>query len=284
MKKNIWRCPWNSALLAAALLPGLGSDSCRADELAEKGRDIFNKNRHAVVTVQIVVKASSPGGRSSEYKQEITGTVLDPSGLAVLALSACDPSEVYRRVSEDYKVEIEVSDLKMLLDDGTETPAEIVLRDKDLDLAFIRPKSKLASPVAAVDLSKAGPAQVLDGVITLNRLNKAASRAYAASIEHIAAVIKKPRTFYIPDSTMSTTALGSPAFLPDGRVLGVFVMRAVSATSDGARNLRQNMATIILPAEDILKAAKQAPEPKGESDKKEAPKESKGQKSGADDK
>jgi hypothetical protein len=34
------------------------------------------------------------------------------------------------------------------------------------------------------------------------------------------------------------------------------------------------MTSIILPAEDVLKGAKQAPEAKGDSEKKEAPKES----------
>jgi hypothetical protein len=246
-------------------------------EIAEKGRDIFNKSRRAVVTVEVVVKASGPGGRSGESKQDITGTVVDPSGLTVLALSACDPAEMYRRVSDEYKVETEVSDIKMLLDDGTELPAEIVLRDKDLDLAFIRPKAKPSAAMIAVDLSQSAPAQVLDDVVTLNRLNRAASRAYSASIEHVAAVVQKPRTYYIPDNTMSTTALGCPAFLLNGKILGVFVMRAVSSTGGGSSNYRQNLTSIILPAEDILKAAKQAPEAKTEIEKKETPAESKAQ-------
>jgi hypothetical protein len=243
--------------------------ACGADEIADKGRDIFKKNQHAVVTVQVVLKASYPsGGRSSnpnETKSDITGTVIDPSGLVVVALSACDPADLYRRISEEYKIDTEVNDIKILLDDGTEMPAEIVLRDKDLDLGFLRPKTKPASPMAAVDLSKSSSADMLDQVIALNRLNRAAGRAYSASIERICAVIQKPRTFYIPDSTMSSTSLGSPAFLANGNVLGLFVMRAVN--SGGSRNPRDSMATIIIPAEDILKGAKQAPEAKGDSDK-----------------
>ena len=281
------RCKFNTALAAAVLLPAVLAGVSRADDLAEKGRDIFNKNQHGVVTVQVVLKATAPSGRSSEAKQDLTGTVLDPSGLTVLALSACDPGELYRRLSEDYKVETEVSDIKILTDDGTELPAEIVLRDRDQDLAFIRPKTKPATPLAAIDLSKSGPAQVLDEVIALNRLNKAASRAYAASVERIAAVIQKPRTFYIPDNTLSTTALGCPAFLPNGKVLGIFVIRAVSSAGDGASNNRQNLVSIVLPAEDVLKAAKQAPEAKGGGEKKEEPKEpkdTKEQKAGAETK
>ena len=129
--------------------------------------------------------------------------------------------------------------------------------------------------MAAVDLTKSAPAQLLDQVITLNRLNSAAGRAYAASVERISAVIQKPRTFYIPDSTMTSTTLGSPAFALDGKVVGVFVMRAVSSKGGGSRNYRDSMTSIILPAEDILKGAKQAPEAKGGEEKKEAPKEPK---------
>jgi S1-C subfamily serine protease len=261
---------WTKTLAVAAALSLSGLTlTVRADEFAEKGRAVFNQNQHAVVTVQVVIKVSG-SGRSSESKSEITGTVVDPSGLTVLALSACDPTEMYRRMSDDYKVEIEVSDIKILLGDGTELPSEIVLRDKDLDLAFVRPKTKPTSPMPAIDLSKSTPAQVLDPMVTLNRLNKAAGRAYSASYERISAVVQKPRTFYIPDSSMSTTTLGSPAFALDGKIIGIFVMRAVSGAGGGSANLRQNLTSIILPAEDILKAAKQAPEAKPEAEEKKA--------------
>jgi hypothetical protein len=116
---------------------------------------------------------------------------------------------------------------------------------------------------------------LLDEVITLNRLNSAAGRAYSASVERISAVIQKPRTFYIPDSNMTSTTLGSPAFALDGNLVGVMVMRAVSAKGSSSRNYRDNLTTIILPAADIAKAAAQAPEAKGDSEKKEAPKETK---------
>ena len=266
-------------LAAAMALAGLASNS-RADELAEKGRDIFKKNQHAVVTVQEVLKVSAPGAsRANEAKQELTGTVLDPSGLTVLALSACDPSEMYHRMlgsdASRGRVETEISDMKILLDDGTEMPAEIVLRDKDLDLAFIRPKAKPATPMASVDMSKTSPAQVLDQVVTLNRLNSAAGRAYSASAERISAVVQKPRTFYIPDSNMTSTTLGSPAFAMDGKLVGVVVMRAVNSKGGATRNYRDSLTTIILPADDITKAAAQAPEAKGEPEKKDAPKETK---------
>jgi len=269
----------STVLLAALALSACLSLRCPADEISEKGREIFKKNQHAVVTVMVVQKTTySAEGRTAppvENRQDLTGTIIDPSGLTVLSLSACDPSEMYKRMMTGrmagYKIDTEVSDVKILLDDGTEIPSEIVLRDKDLDLAFIRPKTKLTNSLPAVDLSKSGKAQILDQVITLNRLNKAAGRAYAASVERITAVVQKPRTFYIPDSTMTATALGSPAFTLDGNVLGVNVMRTVGGGDESMRNnMREGIAAIFLPAEDILKAAKQAPEAKGDTKPEES--------------
>ena len=259
------------ALLALAL-------ASRADEMTDKGRAVFLQHQRAVVTVQVVQKISAGGtSESREAKQDITGTVMDPSGLTVLALSSVDPGEMYKRMYPGTKVETEVSDLKILIEDGAEVPAEIVLRDKDLDLAFIRPKSKPASPMAAVDFSKTTRVDVLDQVITLNRLGRAAGRAYSASVEHISAVVLKPRTFYIPDSTMTATTSGSPAFALDGNLVGLFVMRVTSVGGGGGgfSSRSDNVTSIILPAEDVLKAAKQAPEAKGDEPNKEPAKETK---------
>jgi len=263
--------------------------TCHADELADKGRDIFKKNHLAVVTVQVVVKMTAGGGERSstprESKQDLTGTVIDPSGLTVLALSSADPAELYRRMSDEYKIETQIDDVKILLDDGTELPAEIVLRDKDLDLAFVRPKTKPAAPMAAVDLSKSAVVEILEPVIALNRLNRAAGRAYSAATERIDAVIQKPRTFYIPESGASSASLGSPAFALNGDIVGIFVMRAVSAGETTGRNMRENMTVILIPAQDILKGAKQAPEAKGDAGKPaDKPAQTKDQKDGKDQK
>jgi hypothetical protein len=269
------------------LLMAMGPRIVHADELADKGRQIFKKNQHAVVTVQAVIKLrmSMPGmsgGDSSEFKQDVTGTVLDPSGLTVLALSSCDPGDLLQGLMSSmsgdegggrFKMDAELNDVKILLDDGTELSAEVVLRDKDLDLAFIRPKTKPATPMAALDLSKNGTVQILDQVITLNRLGSTAGRAYAASVERITAVVQKPRLFYVPGADASSTSLGSPAFTADGNVLGIFVMRSLKDKGNAGMGLlgsrSDSLTAIILPADDILKAAKQVPEAKGTEEKKD---------------
>lgn len=241
----------------------------RADELADKGRAIFKQHQRAVVTVQLVIESkfsmSGRAGQSSESRQDVTGTVIDPSGLTVLSFSAMDPGHLMQMVAGDdrFKMETELTDIKILLDDGTEMAAEVVLRDKDLDLAFIRPKTKPASPMAAVDLTKSGKAEVLDHVVSLNRLGSAAGRAYSVSVERISAIVQRPRLFYVPDTSMTSTTLGSPGFLLDGKPLGIFVVRAMKSKGSGGMSLFGNqsdsVAGIILPAGDVLKAAAQVP-------------------------
>ena len=252
----------------------------RADDFAEKGRAIFNKYQHSVVTVEIVLKSKfsmgGVGAQHNESRQDVTGTVVDPSGLTVLSLSATDPGQMMQNLmagmSDDeskFKMETELSDLKILLEDGTETPAEVVLRDKDLDLAFIRPKTKLNAPLPALDLSNSTKAELLDPVIALNRLGTVAGRAYAASQERISAIVERPRRFYVPATSTTTTTLGAPAFTMDGKVLGLFVIRTQKGRGGGGgmsmfNAQRENVAGIIVPADDILKAVKQVPPPGGD--------------------
>lgn len=271
-------------MLLAAFMAFAGGPAL-ADELAEKGRAIFKANQHAVVTVQLVVKSKfsmgGMGGQANESRQDVTGTVLDPSGLVVLSLAATDPGQMIQSMmsgmSDDdskFKMETELSDIKILLDDGSEIPAEVVLRDRDLDLAFVRPKAPPANPFIALDLAQNAKAGLLDQVITLNRLGNAAGRAYSASVERIAAIVERPRLFYVAENSLTMTALGCPAFTLDGKVLGVFVMRALKNHGGGGMGIlspqQANITAIIIPAEDILKAAKQAP-PAGEKKEKETP-------------
>ena len=57
------------------------------------------------------------------------------------------------------KVDIDTTDVKLLLEDGREIPARFVLRDHDLDLAFVLPgASDLKLPYISLDRTK-GPSR-----------------------------------------------------------------------------------------------------------------------------
>ncbi|MDZ4861748.1 MAG: hypothetical protein SGI88_22465 [Candidatus Hydrogenedentes bacterium] len=261
-------------ILCVATLLAFGlSAVARADELADKGRAVLEKSKASVVTIRIVVKQqiSMPqfGSHEEEIKSEATGTVIDPSGLTVLSLNATDPTAMLEDMMsaggrEGFEMKSTISDLKILQDDGAEISAQIVLRDRDLDLAFLRPVEAPKEPLPALDLAQAVAPAMLDPIITLNRLGRVASREYAVSIERINAVVTRPRTFYVMGNDPSQTNLGSPALNVDGLPIGICVLRTVrggdSGGSMGMFGGQENMLAIIVPAADVLEVAKQAPQ------------------------
>lgn len=245
----------------------------RADDSAVAGRQVLKNHQDAVVTVKLVVNMSmSFGGRDqqNESKTEAIGTVIDPSGLTVISLSTIDPSAMFkgrRNMPAEFKIDAEVKDVKIAQPDGTDIAAEIVLRDKDLDVAFLRPTEKPAKPLAAIDLTKAGKPQVLDEVICLNRLGKVANRVVAVSIERIDALVERPRPFYVL-SPGGSSGVGSPVFALSGNPLGIILIR--NAGGDEEANAATmfsgpssiGILPVIVPAGDLLEDAKQALEAK----------------------
>src|SRR5688572_9881929 len=135
-----------------------------AQDIAGTARAVFKKHQTSVITLQLVIKSKMGFGGGSdarESRQEVSGTVIDPGGLTVVSLSSIDPTGMMQSfmsgLGDDdegskFRMQSEVSDVKLLMDDGSELPAEVVLRDRDLDLAFIRPKTKPATAMKALDL------------------------------------------------------------------------------------------------------------------------------------
>lgn len=265
-------CGW------AGIVSSTTSALAQAPNLVSKGREVFAQYREAVITVQLVIKTKmnipgfGGGDNARESREEATGTVIDPTGLTVVALSNVDPMGMLQNMmggfggddgdSMKMKMESEVADVKLLGQDGTEIPAEIVLRDKDLDLAFLRPKTAPTAPMKAIDLSSTGTVDVLDEVIAINRLGKVAGRAYAVALERICAIVRKPRLFYVPGGSATSTSLGCPAFTADGKVVGIFVMRSLKSGGEGASMFNSQgagMTAILLPAEEVRKIAAQVP-------------------------
>ncbi|NIA13062.1 MAG: hypothetical protein GWP08_03195 [Nitrospiraceae bacterium] len=259
-------------VLSVVLLGTLGMPAAYAGEIEESGRAILQKNRDAVVTVQLLctqrMSMAGMGSQEEESKVEATGFVIGADGLTVLSLSQTDPSAMFKSMMSaemDFKIETDISDVKLLLTDGTELPAAVVLRDVDLDLAFVRPKEKPAEPMTTVDLSKSAAPELLDAVIALNRLGRVAGRAYSVSIERIESIIKRPRTLYVPGNDPTHSALGSPVFTLDGKVVGMIALRMMGGDGGGGfgggmmgQGMQDNLLAVVVPAEDILEGARQA--------------------------
>ncbi len=268
MKTRVW--VWAVVLLA---VPGL-HPACRCAAL-EDARKIIEANKQAVVTVQFVVETSFPGeSEKEESKGSATGTVIDPSGLVVASLSELDPARGYADFmfvfeGSGRKPQSNITDAKIRTDDGTEIPVDVVLRDQDLDLVFLRPKNPVAKALPFIDLSQESAPQVLDEVVVLWRLGQVANRALAADIARIQAVVTRPRLSYAID----VQALGCPAFTLDGKVVGISVLRRSpqGASRDEMFSFSNNWLTMILPCSTVAKAAQQAKQAKPEKAPQTAP-------------
>jgi S1-C subfamily serine protease len=266
-----WRT--GTAIVAAGLLvavPPIGAQDARAT-----ARDAMRKWQDAVVNVRIALKVRmSMAGRevqSMDDSVDTVGTVIDPAGLTVLSLRSLNPGSMMTKImgsvggGGEPQVEItsEPSDVKIRLSDGRELTSKIVLRDEDLDLAFLRPVTAPEKPLVAVNLVDSGTPAVLDQVLVLSRLGRVGGWVASASLHDIGAIIEKPRTFFVLGGAVPT-GMGVPAFQANGKIVGLLTMRQIEpgrsgmfAMMGGTEGL--GLLPVILPAADVLEIAQQAP-------------------------
>jgi hypothetical protein len=291
---------WSAAAIAAAvLLTGPGTARAEGD-IRAAARALAAKSQKTVVTVKLVVTMKMMG-QEEEQKVEVTGTVIDPSGLTVVSATEIDPSAAMKALlgplmgagggrrggAPDMKFESDVKETLLVLDDGTEIEADVILKDQDLDLAFVRPRDT-TQKFEALALKPRGKApELLEEVFVLSRLGRLQNRSTALSLGSVKAIVKGPRTFYICDGEATSGSLGCVAFDSAGAPLGVFVMKqAATEASDGSAQMgmlmrmlggasnRAPSATILRSVDDVLEIAAQAKSrPAPERKKPEAPKE-----------
>jgi hypothetical protein len=247
---------WCGILVAAVMIVSAPAASAQTTEERAAARDLVAKHGNAVVFVLGTAKVRiNQGGREQNQDSRIQAlvTILDSSGLGVMSLTTLDPGELLtaqmargRGAAAGVSVQTEASDLRYRMPDGKEVPVRVVLRDKELDLAFLRPMEKLAAPVAAIDLPTARPA-IVDAVVEVKRLPESAGWQSTALFHTVQAVVEKPRTFFI----LTGGVVGSPVFDTRSQFVGVIVRLRNEADAASAQ-------PIVLPAADIREVAKQA--------------------------
>jgi hypothetical protein len=260
-------------LVVIGLLICLSAGRVIAADDAAAAREVAAKWGGAVVTVTITSKngfsmPNMPSMNQQTTKSEATGTVVDPSGLTVVSLAELSPDDLvssFMPSGTGISMSSDITDVKIRYPDGQDTPAQIVLRDKDFDLAFLRPAIKLAVPVVAVDLTNSGIAAVADRVVDLGRLGEVADRSVSVSLPTISAVVDKPWHFYVVEGDPN-----GPVFGLDGRIIGLSVLRIAPKAGGGNSNMSpfsmlggtgsMPMIPIILPAEQVARIAAQAPQ------------------------
>lgn len=239
------------AMLAAAAPPDLESVA----------RSTAEQSGRAVVTVRLVLKLKL-SGQEHEQKMEVPGVVIDPSGLTVASASSIDPSGALRRMVDAQRqrvtLESEVKETVLLLEDGTELDAVVVLKDTDLDLAFIRPRDAGLKLSAIALKPRAGTVPLLTRIFVLGRLGKLGNRALGVATGEVRAFVRGPAPYYVTDGETSGF-VGSLAYTADGVPLGIFVKRfATSIDGQAGGRGSDSVMTVLRPVDKVLELAAQA--------------------------
>jgi hypothetical protein len=266
--------------LVLAVLTLIPSERAHAQSPEERAaaRRIVEKRQEAIVNVRAVLKmrmtASGREMQAREETVEAVATVLDGSGLAVMSLATLNPGGLLKKMmgmaasagSAPFDVVTEPSDVRMRLGDSTELAAKIVLRDEDLDLAFIRPATAPAKPLASLAEVESGRPTLLDPVVVVARLGRVGGYGPAASLQQVQASVERPRIMYVVQPG-GIGGMGVPAFSLDGKLAGFMVLRSVASGGFGmlgamggnVENL--GLLPILVPAAEVREVAKQAEKP-----------------------
>lgn len=253
--KAIFRVLAWAFICAASSLSSLRA--AHADAHGNMLRALSQKYSSSVVTLQLVIK-SSMGGESNQAQLEADGLVIDPSGLVVTTNSAIDPAALYASAMGEEamgRIAFSVVSAKIRLADGQEIPARVVLRDRDRNLAFVRPLKKPAQSLSFVDFKGKSISQLGNPVYILGRLGKAASRVAEANCMRIIGVVDKPRRFYVLEP-MAYYYSGNVAFSENGQPLGLITIKA----GRGSMSSSDSVLATIIPAADVWEVALQAPQ------------------------
>lgn len=219
-------------------------------------RKLLKDHANCVTWVSATVRVEvSAGGRSmppQEQKLEALGTIIAEDGLTVLSLSRVDPTATLlsRIRTPGGSVNVNYTEVLLLMQDGTEVPAKLLLKDTDLDLAFVLPikdedeKSKKRIFPYVPRSSKSKAPLPLDEVVSLGKLGRNLYRQSTLKKGWVNAVIEKPRKYFV----IENTSPGTPVFDREANWLGIVVYKM-----DRGRPT----SVVTLPADDIDEIAEQ---------------------------
>lgn len=263
-------------ILTAALLSTSGLAMAATGDLQTTATQLHEQHSDAVVWLTVIAKVSMSAdgdappqlkaqlaGQEQETTAETTGTFIDSNGLLVTALAQLDQSSMVDGKTVNtpmgpikLNAKSEIQEIKAIMPDGTEIPADLVLKDADLGLGFVklRMESDEAQGVEirAVDLANSAEGKLLDDCVALGRLDDSLQREPSVMTAEISGIVTRPRKLY----QVRTDSIGCPVFLGDGKLLGISVVRKPSG--DIGQNTK--LTPVILPAAEVAKLAEQAKE------------------------
>ena len=227
-----------------------------ADDCDYEG--LMKKTAPALVTVKFVLKVQGAGG-AREIEREFTAVMIDPKGVVVCSSLQLGTSKLLRGRFGTATP----TDIKILIGDDTEgVKAKMLASDADLDLSWIKIKEPGKEDYTFVDLTNSRETVLGATLLTMRRMDKFFDRAPVVNQGRLSGKTEKPRDLLIPSGGFidSQESIGMPVFTGDGATIGIVVLQSPDPEemASNPTGLRQSMAALILPANEIVKATKRA--------------------------
>jgi S1-C subfamily serine protease len=236
--------------------------------LVETARKTLQTYDKAIISLHAVLKFEAKGidlpGLDQERKTQCTAAIISPNGLAVTSLTNLNPQKALGKirinrggVPTTLELDCQIQEVKYRLFDGTEIPAQVVLKDDDLDVAFLAAQKPLDAATQAklsvISLADAAPAaEILDATIHIGRADESMNYIPTLNLGRIIALVTKPRACYM----VNQGTLGAPVFDRHGKILGLICCCVRPETEEGAA--KPMNIPFMLPAADVAKLVPQA--------------------------
>jgi len=242
MRSGLW-----AVVVVVALAPLAGA----ADETNEFEK-LLAERGPALVAVKYVLKDPAS---TQQREMEVAGVVVDPTGLVLCANTRLGGNPLGG-------TGLTPTEIKVLVGDDTEgKKAEIVARDTELALGWLRITDPLPGPLPYIDLEKSAKATAGSRVLAIRLLDKYFNRAPIVSEGRLGGKLSKPRDLYVPAQELNTEP-GLPLFLPGGELLGFVVVQIPDAEARrlSGQPINTRDVVFVLPAEQVLRATRLARE------------------------
>ena len=281
-----------AALAVTAASPAVRDARAEGDPAIEA---LMASKAPTVVAVKFVLKIKlSFGGRSQdqEASTEIRGTVVDPSGLVLVANDSLEggltSAQRARFKARGGELTTTPADFKVLFgSEAKEHPAAIVARDSNLGLCFLQIVEADAKTPGSIDFAKTAEPGIGKPVFVVTRKPRGFDCAPVFGRLFVSGRVEKPRVMYAVSGQSASAAL--PAYDLSGSLVGVLSTQSGSEGVDGGSSetfilpldvlqrvleqAKKRVPEVLEKARAAKEAAKDEKEPEKPPEKKEEPKE-----------
>ena len=250
--------------LAAAPAGAEANDSQEQKREAQAENRVLSQSllkTHApmVVTVKFVVSQEFMG-QKNESESEVVGALVTDDGLVVVANSSLDPFGGDEPIimggppGMDMPMpKSKAGDFRIIVgDDLAESEAQLVARDSDLDLAWLKIMNSNRQEFPHLDLDNSIPLQVGDSYHSIMRLPERFDRAAIIQGGSVIGEVVSPRLLHVAAGGTG------PVFSDDGKLAGFLVRQPTEEGSPSIRSEASEGVRFIISADQLAQATKQA--------------------------